>query len=214
MANMERVASLFLVKTCYSALISLGVVLAGIPFPYLPRHMTYISALTIGIPAFILSLAPNNRRYKKGFLSRVVLFSLPSGIAIGACVLIVSIVMPHAVGWDVFHDHQQLTTLRTCAAIVIFVLGILVLAKVSTPLLSWRGGLVAFIAIAGVAGALIPFVAKFFAIVLPDDVAGWPLLAALAVSVGVFYLLQWAVQAVVRIIRRRFVNAPHEIQRR
>ena len=50
MANMERVASLFLVKTVYSALISLGVVLTQIPFPYLPRHITYIGALTIGMP--------------------------------------------------------------------------------------------------------------------------------------------------------------------
>ena len=50
MANMERVASLFLVKTVYSALISFGVVLTQIPFPYLPRHITYIGALTIGMP--------------------------------------------------------------------------------------------------------------------------------------------------------------------
>ena len=68
MANMERVASLFLVKTVYSALISLGVVLTQIPFPYLPRHITYIGALTIGMPAFILALAPNTRRYIPGFL--------------------------------------------------------------------------------------------------------------------------------------------------
>ena len=56
MANMERVASLFLVKTVYSALISLGVVLTQIPFPYLPRHITYVGGLTIGMPAFILAL--------------------------------------------------------------------------------------------------------------------------------------------------------------
>ena len=72
MANMERVASLFLVKTVYSALISLGVVLTQIPYPYLPRHITYIGALTIGMPAFILALAPNTRRYIPGFLKRVV----------------------------------------------------------------------------------------------------------------------------------------------
>ena len=81
MANMERVASLFLVKTVYSALISLGVVLTQIPYPYLPRHITYIGALTIGMPAFILALAPNTRRYIPGFLKRVVTFALPGGIA-------------------------------------------------------------------------------------------------------------------------------------
>lgn len=82
MANMERVASLFLVKTVYSALISLGVVLTAIPFPYLPRHITYVGALTIGMPAFILALAPNTRRYIPGFLRRVVHFALPGGVAI------------------------------------------------------------------------------------------------------------------------------------
>ena len=67
MANMERVAGLFLVKTVYSALISLGVVLSQIPYPYLPRHITYVGALTIGAPAFVLALAPNTRRYVPGF---------------------------------------------------------------------------------------------------------------------------------------------------
>lgn len=214
MANMERVASLFLVKTCYSALIALGVVLAGIPFPYLPRHMTYISALTIGIPAFILSLAPNNRRYRKGFLTRVVVFSIPSGVSIGLCALMVSLVLPKLTGWNVFDNPTQLTTLRTCSAIVVFALGILVLARVSKPLLSWRGGLVVFITAAGVAGALIPFVAKFFAIVLPGDVAGRYLLGGLAFSILVFYLVQYLVRWCVRILRRRLFSASHEIRRR
>ena len=83
MANMERVASLFLVKTVYSALISLGVVLTQIPFPYLPRHITYVGGLTIGMPAFILALAPNTRRYIPGFLKRVLHFAVPCGVAVG-----------------------------------------------------------------------------------------------------------------------------------
>lgn len=78
MANMERVASLFLVKTVYSALISLGVVLTQIPFPYLPRHITYVGGLTIGMPAFILALAPNTRRYIPGFLKRVLHLLCPA----------------------------------------------------------------------------------------------------------------------------------------
>ncbi len=78
MANMERVASLFLTKTVYSALISFGVVLSMIPFPYLPRHISYIGALTIGAPAFLLALAPNTRRYIPGFLRRVFAFSVPT----------------------------------------------------------------------------------------------------------------------------------------
>lgn len=101
MANMERVASLFLVKTVYSALISLGVVLTQIPYPYLPRHITYIGALTIGMPAFILALAPNTRRYIPGFLKRVVTFALPGGIATALSVLLAAWVLPPVMGWNV-----------------------------------------------------------------------------------------------------------------
>jgi cation-transporting ATPase E len=214
MANMERVASLFLVKTCYSAIIAVGVVISAIPFPYLPRHMTYISALTIGIPAFILSLAPNNRRYRKGFLSRVVLFSLPSGIAIGACTLAVSLLLPSYAGWNVFENAHQLTVLRTCCAIVVFTLGILVLARVSKPLNTWRGGLVFAIAAVGVMGAFIPAVSRFFAIDLPDDIGGMHLFIALILSVIVFIVVQAIVRWGVRWMRRHYLRTPYEIRRR
>lgn len=214
MANMERVASLFLVKTCYSAIIAVGVVISAIPFPYLPRHMTYISALTIGIPAFILSLAPNNRRYRKGFLSRVVLFSLPSGIAIGACTLAVSLLLPSYADWNVFANAHQLTVLRTCCAIVVFTLGILVLARVSKPLNTWRGGLVFAIAAVGVMGAFIPAVSRFFAIDLPDDIGGMHLFIALILSVIVFIIVQAIVLWCVRWMRRHYLRTPYEIRRR
>src|SRR2546430_7230954 len=58
-ANIERVANLFLTKTIYAMLLALAVGVAGFPFPFLPRHLTIISSLTIGIPAFFLALAPN-----------------------------------------------------------------------------------------------------------------------------------------------------------
>ena len=115
MANMERVASLFLVKTVYSALISFGVVLTQIPFPYLPRHITYIGALTIGMPAFILALAPNTRRYIPGFLRRVVHFALPGGIATALSILADSWLLPKFMGWDAQHSAAQLGMLRTGA---------------------------------------------------------------------------------------------------
>ena len=145
MANMERVASLFLVKTVYSALISLGVVLTAIPFPYLPRHITYVGALTIGMPAFILALAPNTRRYIPGFLRRVVYFALPGGVAIALSVLLSSWLLPDVMGWDV-NNAADLSALRTTCAIIVFVLGVFMLARVAQPLNSWRGVLVAVFA--------------------------------------------------------------------
>ena len=181
MANMERVAGLFLVKTVYSALISAGVVLLSLHFPYLPRHITYIGSLTIGIPAFLLALAPNTRRYIPGFLKRVVRFAVPSGFAIATSVLATAVIAPRVLGLNLDEDTenslkasrfivssvQALATTRSICSVIVFVLGILVLASVAKPLRSWRGIMVALFAAAGVAGAFIPFTAKFFELHVP-----------------------------------------------
>lgn len=178
MANMERVAGLFLVKTVYSALISAGVVLLGLNFPYLPRHITYIGSLTIGIPAFLLALAPNTRRYVPGFLHRVVRFALPNGIAVALSVLVVSILSPLMLARGLDSSNANASRLivesvhavgvtRTICAVTVFVLGVAVLATVSKPLISWRGIMVLFFAAAGVIGAFIPFVAHFFDLHVP-----------------------------------------------
>lgn len=178
MANMERVAGLFLVKTVYSALISAGVVLLGLHFPYLPRHITYIGSLTIGIPAFLLALAPNTRRYIPGFLHRVVRFALPNGIAIAVSVLAVSIFAPLMLsrGLDsssvsassiIVESVYTIGLTRSICAVTVFVLGVAVLATVSKPLASWRGIMVLCFAAAGVIGAFIPFVARFFDLHVP-----------------------------------------------
>ncbi len=178
MANMERVAGLFLVKTVYSALISAGVVLLGLHFPYLPRHITYIGSLTIGIPAFLLALAPNTRRYIPGFLHRVVRFALPNGIAVAVSVLAVSIFAPLMLsrGLDsssvsassiIVESVYTIGLTRSICAVTVFVLGVAVLATVSRPLASWRGIMVLCFAAAGVIGAFIPFVARFFDLHVP-----------------------------------------------
>lgn len=187
MANMERVASLFLVKTVYSALISLGVVLTQIPFPYLPRHITYLGALTIGAPAFILALAPNTRRYIPGFLKRVVLFALPGGIAVALSVLLSTWLLPGIMHWDMANA-ADLTQLRALNAIILFVLGILVLARVAQPLTGWRGLMVLGFTVIGAAGVAIPFVRHFFALIVPRGSTLMATLVVLAVSIAIFLL--------------------------
>lgn len=199
MANMERVASLFLVKTVYSALISLGVVLTQIPYPYLPRHITYIGALTIGMPAFILALAPNTRRYIPGFLKRVVTFALPGGIATALSVLLASWTLPNVMGWDVVNNDADLSALRATSAIILFLMGVFVLARVARPLNSWRGALVAGFAAAGIIGAFIPFVANFFALILPTGTTLVATLIALGGAAMIFVICLWLAPLVGRI---------------
>lgn len=199
MANMERVASLFLVKTVYSALISFGVVLTQIPYPYLPRHITYIGALTIGMPAFILALAPNTRRYIPGFLKRVVTFALPGGIATALSVLLASWTLPNVMGWDVVNNDADLSALRATSAIILFLMGVFVLARVARPLNSWRGALVAGFAAAGIIGAFIPFVANFFALILPTGTTLVATLIALGGAAMFFVICLWLAPLVGRI---------------
>ncbi len=202
MANMERVAGLFVVKTVYSALISIGVVLSAVPYPYLPRHITYIGSLTIGIPAFLLALAPNVRRYKPGFLKRVVMFALPCGIATGVAVLLTAWLLPVVMGWDLSKP-DDLAELRVVSSIVLFAMGILVLARVARPLRSWRGVLVAVFAAAGVIGLFIPVVNNFFALSMPTGETLWATLCALVVAACVFFAVVWLAPRIEGIFSRR-----------
>jgi cation-transporting ATPase E len=80
LANIERVANLFVTKTVYATSLALAIGVARLPFPFLPRHLTLVSSLTIGIPAFFLALAPNERRARPHFVARVARFSIPAGL--------------------------------------------------------------------------------------------------------------------------------------
>ena len=91
--NIERVSNLFLTKTVYSVLLAVLLGLAGLSskffgtdpllFPFQPIHVTIAAWFTIGIPAFVLSLAPNNERAHTGFVRRVMTSALPSGLVVG-----------------------------------------------------------------------------------------------------------------------------------
>ena len=77
LGNIERTSGLYITKTVYAMLLSLAVGVAGFAFPFLPRHLTLIGALTIGIPSFFLALAPNTDRFRPGFVKRVARFATP-----------------------------------------------------------------------------------------------------------------------------------------
>lgn len=84
LGNIERVANLFLTKTIYSSIMAILVLVAAIPYPFLPIHVTITGWFTIGIPAFLLSLPPNNERARGGFVQRVLGFGIPAGIIVAA----------------------------------------------------------------------------------------------------------------------------------
>jgi len=177
MANMERVAGLFLTKTTYAALLAVAVVLLAIPYPFLPRHLTLVSSLTIGIPAFFLALPPNDTRYVPGFLRRVLTYAVPSGVVIGAGVLTAYLV---ARG-----QGDPTVEARSVATLVLLALALWVLGLAARPWRhgrSWRFWLVIAMAACGGGAWAIPFTRDFFALELLD--AGQLTLAAVVVVVG------------------------------
>ena len=82
--NLQRVAKLFVTKSVLAAFLILTVGLSSESYPFLPRHLTLASAITIGIPAFFLALAPSAGEWRpRGFLRDLARFALPAGTATG-----------------------------------------------------------------------------------------------------------------------------------
>jgi magnesium-transporting ATPase (P-type) len=82
--NIHRLGRLYMTKTFYAAFLILAAALFGFPFPFLPRQLTIAATLTIGIPSFVLALAPSEGPLYRGRLLRALTaFSLPAGIGIG-----------------------------------------------------------------------------------------------------------------------------------
>ncbi len=128
-ANIERVANLFITKTVWAALLAVAAGAALLPYPFLPRHLTVIDTLTIGVPAFFLALAPNTRRYQPGFVGRVLRFAIPAGVIVAAAAF-AAYCAARAAG-------LPLAQQRTAATLVTVVLSLTVLVLLAAPL-TWR----------------------------------------------------------------------------
>ena len=86
-ANVERLAKLFLSKTTYAILFAIVFGALLWPFPFLPRQLSIVDGLTIGLPALVLALLPNIQRYRPGFLRRAARFCIPSGLIVGGTLI-------------------------------------------------------------------------------------------------------------------------------
>jgi cation-transporting P-type ATPase E len=156
-ANVERVANLFLTKTVYAALLALIVGVARVPFPFLPRHLTIVSSLTIGIPAFFLALAPNAQRARPGFVERVLRFAVPAGTVAAVCTIAAYALARSESG-------VSQTEARTTATITLFLVALWVLAILARPTNPWRAGLVLAMAGAFAVIMAVPGLRDFFAL--------------------------------------------------
>ncbi len=198
MANMERVAALFLSKTVYAALLAVVVVVMAWPYPLLPRHMTLVGSLSIGIPAFILALAPNPRRYVRGFLRRVLGFAVPVGLVMGIVVLF---------AFTAVRSTHSLEDARGAATLVFLATGLWIVGIVARPLRPWKVALIITLAVAGAAAFLVPSVGNIFMLTRPH-LSIWVLIAIGAGWAGVEctsrFLTPW-------LLRRRSAASDEEL---
>lgn len=153
-ANMERVASLFLTKTTWAALLAAVVAITGFVYPFLPRQLTIVSSLTIGIPAFVLALVPTNQRYRAGFLARVLRLSVPAGV-----IVVVGVLCARLTLILMGSNRNQISSVCT---LVLVAGGLWLLSLTARPWVWWRAALVVIMSAAALAVVLLAPLRGFF----------------------------------------------------
>jgi cation-transporting ATPase E len=149
-ANIERAANLFLVKNVYSLALALVVAVTLAAYPLAPIQLTLISTLTIGIPGAVLALGPNQRRYRPGFLHRVLRFAVPTGL------ITATVAYLGYRATRLFEAQATVAEARTTATLVIFIVSLWTLTILSRPLRSWKLALLTGVAATAVLCAAVP----------------------------------------------------------
>ncbi|MDH3306464.1 MAG: HAD-IC family P-type ATPase [Acidimicrobiia bacterium] len=184
-ANIERVANLFLTKTVYAAILAIAAAATQSAFPFLPRHLTLVGSLTIGIPGFFLALEATSTRSTRGFLRRVWRFAVPTGI-LAAVATFVAYGLARSEG-------AGLAEARTTATFVLFSVGLFALIVISRPLTTERRLLVLAMATLFWLTLIIPGARFFYELPLPRAVV---LLAAVGITAMTGALMYSTLQAI------------------
>ena len=182
--NITRVATLFLVKTVYSVLLALLVVCWQVEYPFLPRHLTLLSTLTIGIPAFFLALAPNKERAHPHFVRQVMRYSIPGGLVAGAATFLTYLIARHY-----YTGAGALDAETSAATLTLFLISLWVLAIIARPYTWWRVALVAAMGLAFVFVLAVPALQGFFALKLAGTVMPWTAVGVAVAGSAVLELL-------------------------
>ncbi len=187
-ANIERVANLFVTKSVYALLLSIAIGVAQLPFPFYPRHLTIISSLTIGIPGFFLALAPNERRAHPGFVGRVARFAIPAGVVAAAATF---------GGYYLARTEPGITLTgeRTTAVIVLFLVAGWVLMILARPLNPARVAMLSALGLAFVVAMSVPLFREFFELRIPPVIVVFAAIGIGAIAIGVleagWQIVEW-----------------------
>ncbi|WP_217236921.1 HAD-IC family P-type ATPase [Streptomyces sp. AC555_RSS877] len=189
--NITRVATLFLVKTVYSVLLAILVVCWQVEYPFLPRHLTLLSTLTIGVPAFFLALAPNKERAKPNFVRRVMRYSIPGGGVAATATFTTYLLARHH-----YTGSGALDAETSAATLTLFLVSMWVLAIIARPYTWWRIGLVATMGAGFLLVLVVPWLQEFFALKLVGVTMPW-------IAVGIAAVAAVALEVLWRVVDRR-----------
>ncbi|MDQ1010051.1 cation-transporting ATPase E [Streptomyces sp. V4I23] len=188
--NITRVATLFLTKTVYSVLLAILVVCSQVEYPFLPRHLTLLSTLTIGVPAFFLALAPNKERAKSHFVRRVMRYAIPAGLIAASTTF-----STYLLARSHYSGPGALDAETSAATLTLFLVAMWVLAIIARPYTWWRIGLVAAMGAGFLLVLVVPWLQDFFALKLVGVTMPW---TAVAIAAGGAALLEFAWRVVGR----------------
>ena len=194
-ANVERVANLFLTKTTYAIIISIAIGILMWRYPFLPRQLSIVSSMTIGIPAFFLALLPNNRRYQPGFLKRTLMFAIPSGTIVAACIMGVYS-FARAFPNSPLGSEEAVREAQTAATMTVLLVALWVLGTLARPFDKWRALLVTAMVAGLVLVMALPFARNFFALDIPSG-------GLLAATIAVTATGCLAIELLYRFLKRR-----------
>ncbi|MEO9181587.1 MAG: HAD-IC family P-type ATPase, partial [Acidimicrobiales bacterium] len=184
-ANVQRVAALFVTKTVYATVFAVVVGVTAFPYPFFPRHLTIVSVLTIGVPGFFLALAPGAPRAERHFVDRVLRFAVPTGVVTAAATLLAYVLARGPLGAS---DAQA----RTTATFMLLSLGLVVVIFVARPLTPLRYLLVAAMALLGVLVWAIQLSRRVFALQTPSTGVLLMALGVAIIAVPVFlFAVRW-----------------------
>ncbi|WP_053849500.1 cation-translocating P-type ATPase [Streptomyces sp. NRRL B-24085] len=189
--NITRVATLFLVKTVYSVLLAVLVVCWQVEYPFLPRHLTLLSTLTIGVPAFFLALAPNHERAQPHFVRRVMRYSVPGGVVAAIATFVTYLIARHH-----YTGPGALDAETSAATLTLFLISMWVLAIIARPYTWWRLALVAAMGLGFVLVLAVPWLQDFFALQLVGLTMPW-------IAVGISVVAAAALELLWRWVDRR-----------
>ena len=185
--NVHRVARLFVTKTVFAAALVATIGLAPVPYLFLPRHVTVIATLTVGMPAFFLALAPSRGPVRRDrFTPDLVRFAVPAGIVVAA-----SVALAYLIAWGPLD--RPLIEARTIATGVAVLLGLAVVIAVERDseggrVRWWVWAIVATAIAAAVGGVSVNPLRTFFELARPDATA-WALIGALGLAGGLVVVI-------------------------